>query len=288
MSQERQGYLDYLKDFPANQRNRLIEILNTCSRIPDVANWIPEDAHIILGLHEAGTLETAIQDERVVRGVQTERDPSDSSKVRILPHIQAFGTDLLKGNDSQTIKALSAQYPKTVAASSSVYPPLASSTASVNSDGRNPAARPFLPPASSPAPATSQRKNYPALLARGTANLFWTKRNPGQRVAMYGLAAPAIAFAVAGALTTKSATLTTVGTAMGKILPSFITAFGASHAIPPAAIAFYVLAATLAAAALILFLASSLHRCAQNGKYKSLASAAFQPRPSQVASAGGF
>lgn len=101
--------------------------------------------------------------------------------------------------------------------------------------------------------------------ATNCGHMFWKNRNYGQRAAMFGLIPSAITSAVLGAITSQSATLTTAGTAMAKFLPGFVTAFGASHAIPPATLAFYALAATLAAAALVLLLSSTLYRnCAKN------------------------
>lgn len=97
------------------------------------------------------------------------------------------------------------------------------------------------------------------LIGRSAANLFWHKRNHGQRTAMYGIAPLALTAGILGAVSGESAALTTAGLTMSKLLPGFITAFGVSHAIPPAALAFYVIAGVLAVAAIALFLASTAY-----------------------------
>lgn len=98
-----------------------------------------------------------------------------------------------------------------------------------------------------------------------TGHFLWKDRNRLQRAGLV-LSPLALTATVLGAVSAKSAALTTAGNFAAHLLPHFVTAFGTAHAIPPAAIAFYVIGAALGVVALALLLAGTVKQCAENRK----------------------
>lgn len=237
MSHDRHWYRIYKALSVPGKEYTLVEILNKyCTAPVSSENWSQQDTEIILGLHEAELLVDKIVSLSVdpEHGDPKKRPLSEPNNPTVIhPQLVTFKQDLVKGSESETIKALY-ELEKYF------------QNNPVNQFGERQPRQP--------------KKNKPDCLAV-VKYLLWDKPNYSQRTALYIFTPLAITSAIFGAVTAKSTALTTVGTTLAKILPQFITAFGTAHAIPPAALAFYFLAGTLAVTALILFFASTLNRC---------------------------
>lgn len=232
------SYLTYLVKDEKERKRILADIINrNVGKKSHARDWNQEDAAIIVGLGTDFSQDDAEEDD-LFHTPRLETYLLDPQIPRVQQLFPLGQLDLAKMQ--RMVEHLQKHH----------FPESAASTHSINTTTSGSYA-PF-----------HNRPNYCGVIFTSIGHSLWKERNYGQRVAMVGLIPSAITSAVLGAIISQSATLTTAGTTMAKFLPGFVASFGITHAIPPAALAFYTLAATFAAAALVLLLASSLYRCA--------------------------
>lgn len=242
MTTERQAYAQFLALRDSDKYLTIADIINRNAQHTFIDDWTEKDADIILALATEKSpaqplsaitprklLDDYLENPSVILHLQkdaTDRDLTENVKKLV----ERLKTNTLEKLPNHFIEHLRTRFP--------VHP--------VENYPYNTRAKQIA----------HQAAISCGIFGRRVGHILWKDRNHAQRAGEI-IAPIAVTAAILGAVTGKSAALTTAGTAIAKILPGFVAAFGVSHAIPPAALAFYVIAAVLGATALALLIAGT-------------------------------